>query len=113
MTEELELGSLSLYSATSCLNVQLRSTAKFAPSGKDDIDQLQLQLTAYKLSRDRSELPFILHGGKIEFVIRVRLDESIEEQARAAAFESLSSQLRHMKVTCFCNILSLTDADNL
>lgn len=98
MTAELSVGILSPYSAASNLSVHSHSRVKLAPSGKDDIDQLQLRLTAYKEGQDRADIPFILLDGDFEVAISVRLEGTFDEQAHDAAVANLPLTLGSMKV---------------
>jgi hypothetical protein len=93
---ELDLGSLSLEASKTGLRAALHSKAYLAPSGKDDLDPLQMQLTTYKLSDDSKDLPYIVQDDPLSLRLNfcVDLDHVIMEEM----FASLPSRLRGAKV---------------
>jgi hypothetical protein len=93
---ELDLGSLSLEASKTGLRAALRSKAYLAASGKDDLDQLQIQLTTYKLSDDFKDLPYVVQDDPLS--LRLNFCVDLDHVVRDEVFASLPSRLRHAKV---------------
>ncbi len=98
MTAELDLGTLTLESTAADTRIDLATTARLAPSDKDEIDQLELQLTAYKLSHEDKDLPFIWIGAGLDLSVIVQLPQREEGHWRDEVFEELPLRLQRMAV---------------
>jgi hypothetical protein len=101
---ELDLGSLSLEASKTGLRSALRSKAYLAPSGEDDLDQLQMQLTTYKLSDDAKDLPYIVQGDPLS--LRLNFCVDLDHVVREEVFASLPWRLRSAKVAWPENVLA-------
>ncbi|KAK3714165.1 hypothetical protein LTR37_007967 [Vermiconidia calcicola] len=118
MPAELDLGSLSLRSTSSQLRLNLRSSAKFATSEEDGIDQLQAWLTSCKTDKASSTAPWILRSNDFKLVLHFQLAIGLGLLAQDALVESLATQLREAKMwqqLCFSAPsirTSLTDGSN-
>ena len=94
----LDLGSADIESKTSGLRLHLSSSANFAPSAEDDVDQLQKKLTACQLNKDSSILPWVSRGHSFKLVIALKFKHGLRLYDQDALLEHLNTQLQSAKV---------------
>ena len=98
MLADLYLGRAELESPTPGLQLQLSSSAKFAPSAEDELDALQSRLTACRVYSDSDLHPWISRGSNYKLFILLELQDVLDSRAQAAVIERLSTQLESAKV---------------
>ena len=99
MLVELDLGRLDLESKISGLQLKLSSSAKFAPSAEDAIDELRSRLTACQPTLRLNCRPWIRGGNAFKLVLSLQLEAVMKRNDQGQdLIEALSAQLRVAKV---------------
>ena len=99
MLVELDLGDLDLESKTSGLQLHLSSSAKFAASAEDELDELKKRLTDRQTSPDSSCQPWISRGNSFRLVLLLQTESGITALDQDALVETLAAQLQAAKVS--------------
>jgi hypothetical protein len=97
---DINLGTVQVASKAHYLRLQVQSTAQFAPSAEDDIDQLRRKLTAHELNHNRRLPQWILRGNEFGFVLSLMLPDALQEHTKCTLIDTLSEQLRNTEVFC-------------
>lgn len=95
---EVDLGHTTLECRDAGISVKLMSSAHFAPSEEDDVDQLRQKLTSANLTETAREKVWLRRDSSFSFILMIRFDApSIAFDADETA-QILSEQLRVAKV---------------
>lgn len=95
---DIDLGHAVLRSCKSAVCVDLESSATFAASEEDDIDQLRRGLTAKHSTDTKNERPWVHRADDFKLVLSVQTGDMLGTDALDELMEIVSSRLGQAKV---------------
>lgn len=95
---EIGLGDAHLQSRGSGISVELKSSAQFASSAEDDIDQLRQRLTSALLTDREDGKPWIRRGDSFKLVLSLHLQDVLDTAGRDEVVHILTGNVQSAEV---------------